>query len=366
MFEPREARRRGGFGEHSRPGGESRYRPQNRLVGDGHGPAPRFAQATQAQARGARRLHRQAVGHAVGSRDRLHVLRSGAPRASYRRRAYRLNGEQARQPVDQAGATQVGEPLRHARQDHPVPHRNDDDIGSLGSQSPGDLEPHRLLAFDGERVKSRVAVVPGEFPTRREAQLECLIVGSVHRQDLRAVRQHLDQLSLGRGRGDEHHGSQVGRRAHGRQSCPRVSRRGGRDRPETVFASLGRHEQRGPILGGAARVARVVLDPQPGHAELAPQGGGGHERGVAGRKRGEGVRRRDRQEGGEKTRVVRRLDRPSVGQGSQLHFEHTPSGSSRHLELAAQIAHETPRVFGVLACALGAPEDEVCLHRVTS
>ena len=348
----------GGLREHAGVTSQERDGLEDLVIRHGHRATFRFPDALQAQDRVPRRADRQAVGHAGRVRHRLDALGSFSIGGHDSGRPLRLDRDQARHAGEEPGAHQVLESLRDAGQDRAVSGRHEDDIRRLGRHGGGDLERDGFLALDRERVESRVAVVPAEGVAGRHAEVEGIVVATLHSHHVRPVAQQLHQLRLRRCRRNEDDRSDAGGGSDGGQRGGGVAGGGCRDRIEAVFPGLRDDQEGGTILRGPARIPRVVLDPKPGLVQSLPQAGSGQQRRAAdvqGRHRG-GIR--EREESREEVGVGGSGLRPLPRQRVELDLEHPARRSTRPLERGARLADQERRVLGVLLAALAAAEPE--------
>src|SRR5205823_11184662 len=89
---------------------------------------------------------------------------------------------------------EVPEAFPHAAENVAVTDRHDDEVRSFPPQLLANLERDRLLAFAGDGVVARVAIVPAVAFRRRHAEREGLVVASIHRVDFRTEHQDLGGL----------------------------------------------------------------------------------------------------------------------------------------------------------------------------
>ena len=87
-----------------------------------------------------------------------------------------LNTDQARQAGNQTGGLQVMEGLEDAADDDAVADRHEDNIRRPEPVLLVNLQPDRLLSFDGQRVIRGVTVEAALAGSVFERQPECIIV----------------------------------------------------------------------------------------------------------------------------------------------------------------------------------------------
>ena len=129
---------------------------------------------------------------------------------------------------------QLAESLVQSRDDIAVTYRDEDRVGrrpvapTLQSQGArqlfADFEGGCLLAFDGERVVSRIAAVPTEGLRRFQRQVKRLVIIAVDQIDLGAKDQQLGDFRRRGSLGCQDHSRLAGRRCHTRQRRPGVAR----------------------------------------------------------------------------------------------------------------------------------------------
>ena len=109
--------------------------------------------------------------HADARRDGVRILEARRvlfallTGAHHRRAAFGLHRDHARPlRADEADRLELGERLPHADQAGAAAGRVEDDVGQLPAELLGELQPHRLLAFDPVRLLQRGGVEPaGRF-----------------------------------------------------------------------------------------------------------------------------------------------------------------------------------------------------------
>ena len=169
---------------------------------------------------------------------------------------------------------------------------------AMGDQPPfPDLKGGGLLAFQSERIVARVTAVPTEFIRGFDSQVEGIVIGSIHKDDLRAKDEQLRHLRLRRRLGRKDDGFLSDRRSHASQCGSRVAR-GSRDHNLGFQFTRARHNHgAGSVFEGSRWVTGLILQPEMFQVQFLRQPWHGKDRGPAGgvQRRGSPFRLSDRQ-----------------------------------------------------------------------
>jgi hypothetical protein len=180
--------------------------------------------------------------------------------------------------VDQAYFHHLVEPSLDLGEQRPAGDRNDNVVGRFPAELLDDLEGQRLGALGVVGADVDVDERPVELTGDLRAQTVDVVVGSLHRDQIRTVDRRGNDLPGLQVGGDEDVRLQPG---VSRVSCDRVGEVPGRGTGDGGIAEPLGHRERhrdDAVLEGVGRVGRVVLQPQLPQPELRRETVRSHQR----------------------------------------------------------------------------------------
>ena len=253
--------------------GQRRNRAQQCVLGDRDHSSAASAHHLQHGIADGRAHHRDPVGDR-GSGIELRRPGCGTePGPHQRLAAFSLRPDQARLPLREATAGRVRRSPCRAPPGRAVADRRDHHVWDPAAELFPDLEGHRLLRLDRDRIGAGVAVEPAERAGGGPRQVDSGGVTFGHLEDpCTGLRHQCELLRLAVG-GHEDDGPHPRSRGTDGGRHSGVAGGGGRDRAHPAPQPVFDHECRGTVLVGRSRATGLVLDPQARRTQVCRRAG---------------------------------------------------------------------------------------------